>query len=404
MSGERIFFGWYVVAAACVITTVSSGLAFYNLSILLAVFTAERSFSVALTSMATAAFFVAGGVGGMFVGRLLDRFDPRVIILYGVGVGTVALASVGYLREAWQLFAFNIALGFAFGGTGLVPMTMIVARWFDAKRALALSIATTGHSLGGVLIAPIVAFSMEKIGLAGTGMWMAMAFFLGIAPLAVLVLRPVPRPSQSLISKERTAQSGIDPLLVSYVEARGTPYFLAVSIAYFFVLGVHVGVITHLYRFVNLRDGPVTAAVAIACLAGASIIGRLLGGALLLKSNTRTFALALIVTQAVALAMLAFVETTLAILGLVALFGLTMGNSLMMHPLLLAERFGTKEYGRIFSSSQFIVVFGWAGGPVVMGALYDRSGAYVEPFMAMAGATVIGLLVLLFGVRRSSAG
>ena len=53
-SPRRVFYGWYVVAAALVITTTTSGLAFYNLSILLAAFVAERGFPVALASSATA--------------------------------------------------------------------------------------------------------------------------------------------------------------------------------------------------------------------------------------------------------------------------------------------------------------------------------------------------------------
>ena len=79
----RVFYGWYVVAAALVITTTTSGLAFYNLSILLAAFVAERGFPVALASAATATFFIAGGLGGVVSGRLVDRMDAR-----GVSAGS----------------------------------------------------------------------------------------------------------------------------------------------------------------------------------------------------------------------------------------------------------------------------------------------------------------------------
>jgi len=41
---RRIFYGWFVVAAVFVTTTTLSGLAFYNLSILLAAFVTERGF------------------------------------------------------------------------------------------------------------------------------------------------------------------------------------------------------------------------------------------------------------------------------------------------------------------------------------------------------------------------
>ena len=55
-----------------------------------------------------------------------------------------------------------------------------------------------------------------------------------------------------------------------------------------------------------------------------------------------------------------------------------MGNSLMMHPLLLAERFGTRDYGRIYSTSQLVTVMGVAGCPPLIGLLYEASGGYTH--------------------------
>ena len=62
---HRVFYGWYVVGAVLVITTAISGFFFYNLSILLAAFVAERGFPVGLASSATATFFIAAGLGGL---------------------------------------------------------------------------------------------------------------------------------------------------------------------------------------------------------------------------------------------------------------------------------------------------------------------------------------------------
>jgi MFS family permease len=403
MPDGRMFYGWYIVAAICLITTVTSGLAFYNLSILLDAFVSERGFPVSLTSAATATFFVAGGVAGVIAGRLVDRFDPRLVIAGSAALGALALSTVGMLRETWQLFAFHIAFGFAYGGTGLVPVTTLVTRWFDARRAFALSMASTGLSLGGIFIAPFVALSIERAGLAGTGPWMAAAFFLGIVPVSLLVLRGSPAAmGLQADGSVRGAADGAGPAdtSTSYVEARRSAFFYSVSAAYLFLLGAQVGAIAHLFRLANVRDGPRTAALALAFLAAASITGRLAGGWLLLKVPVRAFALVLMAVQTLSLIGLALADTRLTILTAVVLFGLTIGNSLMMHPLLLAERFGTREYGRIYSMSQFIAMAGVAAGPAAIGVLYDRSGAYTVPFLVMAVATFAGLLILQFGARR----
>ncbi len=404
MPGDtRIFYGWYIVAAICLITTITSGLAFYNLSVLLNAFVAERGFPVSLTSAATATFFVSGGFAGVLVGRLIDRVDPRAAIVGSAILGAACLYSVGYLRETWQLFTFHIVFGFAYGGTGLVPLTTLVTRWFSVKRSLALSIASTGLSLGGIFIAPFVALSIERGGLSAAGPWMAALFLLGIVPVTLLVVRGSPA-SLGLEPDggAKSANGELAPAVpsVSYAEAKRSRFFLAVSIAYLFLLGAQVAAIAHLYRLANVRSGTETAALALAFLASASIAGRLTGGWLVLRTKVRTFALQLMAVQTAALMMLAFVHERVAILVAVVLFGVTIGNSLMMHPLLLAEKFGTREYGRIYSMSQFIAMAGVAGGPLLIGLFYDLSGGYEVPFVAASMTTLAGFLVLLFGTRR----
>jgi MFS family permease len=74
----------------------------------------------------------------------------------------------------------------------------------------------------------------------------------------------------------------------------------------------------------------------------------------------------------------------------------------MMHPLLLAEAFGTRDYGRIYSTSQLITMIGLAGCPAAIGLLYETSGGYAVPFLVAAALTMVGFAVLgLFGARPS---
>jgi MFS family permease len=404
---RRVFYGWYVVAAALVITTTTSGLAFYNLSILLAAFVAEYGFPVRLASSATATFFIAGGIGGMIAGRLVDRFDARFVIAGGATFAALALASVGALREAWQLFAFHVAFGLAHGAAGLVPVTTVIARWFNVRRSLAFSIGSTGLSLGGILVAPTVALAIQRHGLAGAAPWMSLAIFLGIVPVSLLVLRPSPQAmGLNPDGASRTEMSEAPPQpSTAYREARRSGYFAAVSAAYLFLLGSQVGSIMHFYRLVSIRDGTATAALALALLAACSTIGRLVGGGLLLRVPTRAFAQVLMAMQALGLTALALAHGRALILMATVVFAVTIGNSLMMHPLLLAERFGTRDYGRIYSLSQMVTVLGVAGCPALIGLIYDASGGYTLPYLVAASLTLVGLVILTVfaGSRRASA-
>jgi predicted MFS family arabinose efflux permease len=234
---------------------------------------------------------------------------------------------------------------------------------------------------------------------------MGLALFAGIVPVTLAVLRPSPR-SMGL-EPDGVHRADGDPVTpppasTSYVEARRSRYFYAVSLAYLFLLGAQVGAIAHFYRLANVRTGVATAALALAVLTGASTAGRLAGGLILLRVPARPFALGLMVVQAASLALLAVADAPSVILAGAALFGVTIGNSLMMHPLLLAERFGTRDYGRIYSTSQLVTMAGVAGCPALIGLLYDASGGYAVPFLAVSGATLLGWTILagFSGARR----
>jgi predicted MFS family arabinose efflux permease len=308
------------------------------------------------------------------------------------------LASVGLLTEVWQLFLFHVVFGLAHGSSGLVPVTTVLARWFNVRRALAFSLASTGLSLGGIVIAPIVAFAVQQLGLAGAAPYMGAALFLGIVPVTLSVLRPSPQAMG--LAPDGMPRPGADrgePVgqgSTSFAEAIRTRYFYAVSVAYLCLLGAQVGAIAHLFRLVSGRAGLETAALAIAGMAAASTIGRLIGGLITLRLPVRTFALGLMAQQALGLACLALSFQPMAILASVVLFGLTIGNSLMMHPLLLAETFGTGDYGRIYSTSQLLTITGVAGCPAVIGVLYELSGGYTTPFLGAAALSVLGLAAL----------
>jgi len=402
----RVFYGWYIVAAVFAITTVTSGLVFYNLAILLAAFVAERGFPVGLVSTATATFFIAGGLGGLVAGRLAERIDVRLVICTGAAVAALCLASVGLLGEVWQLFAFHVLFGFAYGTAGLVPVTTLIARWFNVRRSLAFSIGSTGLSFGGIVVAPVVALAVERHGLGGAAPWMALAMVLGIVPVALLVLRPSPQ-SMGLEPDGLTrAETAAAPRQASatFAQAVRSPYFHVVSAAYFFLLGTQVGAIMHIFRLASTRAGSEAAAMALAVMAASSTVGRLVGGAVLLKVPARAFAVAMMALQALSLAILALAHDRATILAATLVFGTTMGNSLMLHPLLLAERFGVRDYGRIYSASQMVTVMGLATCPALVGFLYEASGGYDVPFLAIAMLTLIGLAILATFGRTAPSG
>ena len=155
-----------------------------------------------------------------------------------------------------------------------------------------------------------------------------------------------------------------------------------------------VGGIAHLYNLVAERRDAELATTALALLAVSSLVGRLLGGAVASRTSMRGLALVLMIGQALSLAMLAVLDGPGALLVTTVAFGLTVGNLLMLHPLLLAERCGVRDYGRIYSRSQLVATLGVAGGPLFIGGLHDVVDGYGIAFAVAGGASVLAAAVL----------
>jgi cyanate permease len=55
-----------------------------------------------------------------------------------------------------------------------------------------------------------------------------------------------------------------------------------------------------------------------------------------------------------------------------------------------------RDYGRIYSISQLVGVFGYALGPAVVGFLYDASGDYTVAYLAVAASSILGMAIFAF--------
>jgi hypothetical protein len=106
--------------------------------------------------------------------------------------------------------------------------------------------------------------------------------------------------------------------------------------------------------------------------------------------------------QAVSLIAIAFASHKVTIFPSIILFGATVGNLLMLQPLLIAERFGVLDYPRVFSRTIFCTMFGTAGGPLLLGWLYDNAGGFRTSYLTAAGGSLAGALVLASGGPAST--
>jgi sugar phosphate permease len=181
-SPGRVFYGWWIVAIGCVQDAVKGGLFNTGFTLYFLPVLTELNLSRAATSLPFSLVRARGGARRAFVGYLIDRFDVRVMLVAGrcwraSGSSCSPHAQLSALsswsssaRELWVPGRFNQAT------------LAVVAHWFRRKRGLAMAIVQTGQAIGGVLIFPLVALAVLKLG------WRTAAVLSGLSVLLLLPL------------------------------------------------------------------------------------------------------------------------------------------------------------------------------------------------------------------------
>jgi MFS family permease len=391
----RFTAGWVVVAASFTVLLVSSGLGFYGLSVYLAAITREQGFSTGEVSAATSVFFIVSGITGRLVAPLIARIDVRWVLAGGAALSAVSLLLLGRVTSTAQVFLVYVLFGAGFAAGGLVPTTTVLTRWFHRRRALALSIASTGLSVGGLTLTRTASSLISDEGMEAATPWLALTYLVLMA-IAVPFVYPSPaarglRPDGAAVPRGETV-----PIVegVPYERAVRSRYFMLATAAFVCFMGAQIGGIAQLAKLGEERVGVDAGALALSVLALCSVIARLIGGALAPRLPLTGLTAGLALVQSMALTALAFAGGEAGLLAASALFGATVGNLLMLQPLLMAEVFGVLDYPRVFSLNQLIVSAGVAVGPFLLGVLHDASGyrfAYlVAGALSLLGAVLVG--------------
>ncbi len=180
----------------------------------------------------------------------------------------------------------------------------------------------------------------------------------------------------------------------TYAGAVGSVFFKVVTFGFVFAMGAQVGGIAQLFKLGNERAD--AGAELVSAVAFASVVARLIGG--LVASRVQLIAMTSVLAfiQGLSLIWLSQSHSKGALIVAALLFGCTIGNLLMLQPLVLADRFGVASYPQIFAFSQLVVTgFGVAGGPYLLGWLHDVS-SYTASYLAAAGLSLGGSLVFFF--------
>jgi len=267
--------GWRVASASALGVFVSFASIFiYTFGIFLKPIAQEYHWSREAVSSAFGFAAIMVAVASPAIGYLLDRFEPRRIILPCLLVFGLAFASLSTLTpHLWHLYGTFVVLGLVGNGTAQMAYARALGTWFEARRGTALAIMMAGGAVGAMVLPPLTQALIVRVG------WRNTCVALGVIPLAVglptiaAFVRERPRPR---VSETRTTPGA------TVAEGLASRVFWLLLIVLFCASVAQNGTIAHLAALLTDRGVSAgEAAIAMAAMGAASLVGRLVTGWLL---------------------------------------------------------------------------------------------------------------------------
>lgn len=378
------YYGWRVVLAACLGVMAGFGSLFvYTFSVFVKPLAAEFGWSREAISSGFAIAAVTLGLCSPLLGRWIDRFGPRRIILICMTVYVCAIASLSLLRSAlWQFYLTCFVLGIVGNGAAHLAYSRSISTWFHHRLGTALAFVMVGAGLGATIL-PLVAQSI----ISQSGWRAAYASLGGLALLLGLPLSWRYIRDRGAIRNE--AAHVADTGMTWQRGLRSFAFWIITAVLFVSSISMN-GAITHLSAL--LTDRGLTAGNAALCtsiLGGSSVLGRIVVGWLLDRFFGPRVALVINLITALGIFLLAratsFPEGCLA----AALIGVGAGGEAAITPYLLTRYVGLRAFSTLYGLTWTFYAAAGAIGPVILGHAFDATGSYAS-FLTLL-ATLLGL-------------
>lgn len=386
--------GWRVVGAAQVAAFVSfASVVIYTFGIFLKPLTAEFGWSREAASRAFGITAMTVAACSPFIGKLLDRMDPRRVLVPCISIFGLAFGSLSLLTpNLWHFYLTFFVIGIVGNGTTQMALSRPIASWFNERRGMALALVLAGVGIGSIVL-PIA--SQRLIVMFGWRTTYAilggMILILGL-PLSARFIR---NRDEGQIAAKEIPISGT--MLGEALRSRA--FWILVATLFLSSVSVN-GAITHLSALLTDRGiGLHEAALAASILGGASLTGRLISGWFLDRFWGPAVSFVLLLSMAGGIALLSR-SATLPQAALAAIFiGLGLGGEADVTPLLLSRYFGLRSFSSLYGLTWTFYAIAGALGPVILGRAFDTAGSYGTVFDILAIPVLVSAMLMLWMPR-----
>lgn len=392
-----VFYGWIVAGGAFVVLFVAYG-AQYSFGVFFAALLDEFGWSRASLAGVFSLYAFLYCVFGFPAGRLTDRWGPRrVIAAGGVFLGG-ALSGMALVSQLWQpylLYGVVAAVGM---GTAYVPCNATVVKWFVQRRGLAVGIASSGASVGTLVLPAVAQLLIDAVGWRASYVIFGVGAFVSLNAVACVMRRdpeslglrpdgaggpgaPAVRETAASWSLGQAVRTRTFWLLWGAFAATWIPVFIP---------------LVHIVRFSrDLGFSALVGASVVSVIGAGAVAGRLVMGVVSDRLGRRVTVAIGMLLQALSFVGLLAVSTLPSLYAIAFLFGYSYGAISTLFTAIVGDFFGREQAGTLVGMLFALAGSMGAVGPFIAGAVYDANGTYAPAFALAALFNLVGGVLLL---------
>jgi MFS family permease len=398
----RVFYGWFVVAAAFAVTFVGFGSA-YTFSAF--VESLQRDFAASRGSVSLV-FSLAGFLYfalGMVSGPLADRWGSRRLSAAGMLLVGLGLCVAGMARALWEVYvAYGLGVGLGIG-CSYVPALGAVQRWFVKRRGFASGVAVSGIGVGTLVMPPLAALLIGTLG------WRHAYLVLGVLAAVVgvgmaLLIENDPH-DRGLAPDGEPLGSGTPVKLppgFSVRDAIRSKRFAGLYVACLICsFGLFVPFVHLIPYALDHGVAPASAVLLLGAIGVGSTLGRFFLGGLADAWGRELALLLMFAGMALALTVWVFATAFWGMAAFALAYGVFYGGFVAILPALAMDYFGGRNVSGIIGVLYTSIAFGTLVGPSAAGFAFDVSRSYTLPILIGVGGNIIAALIMA-GLSKSS--
>ena len=349
----------------------------YVVSVVLPAVQAEFGTGRGEASLPYTLMMVCLGLGGIWTGRLADRYGLPPVLWCGA---LAVLGGFALAANAQHMLWFGLAhglLGLIGSSSTFAPLMADTALWWQKRRGIAVAICACGNYIAGAIWPPLVQHGITTIGWRTTYLLLGVVCGVGMLLLSLKMRAKPPIPKVSIASSSTLRDDGSRPFGLKPSHAQ---FLLCVAgVACCVAMAMPQ---VHIVAYcTDLGYGAARGAEMLSLMLSCGIVSRLLSGLICDRiGGVKTLLLGAVLQGTALLAFLPF-DGLVSLYVVSAVFGLFQGGIVPSYAIIVREHFRPQEVGERVGSVIMATLLGMALGGWMSGWIFDLTGSYKAAFI-----------------------